>query len=440
MIFTVALIGAPNVGKSTLFNRLVGGRKILEHGRPGTTRDRQFGMVKNSDSPMRIVDCGGWTGDRLLDNSLQRQMQQQTEQALAEADAILVLFDGQAGITETDKQLIPLIRKQRKPIVYAVNKADNDTLETHAYEFYTLGIDNPIPCSALHNRNIDIIIEALQRHTPSIDQTAAMAQKPPIRICFMGRPNTGKSTLINTLCGEERMIVNPEPGTTRDATRTSVSMEGIEWNLIDTPGLRRKRKPRTPLEGLMQITAQKALEDTDIVCLLLDGVEGLTAGDIAVCRMIADAHRACIICINKWDIVAEPEKTLRDFMDILAIKVSFLRWAPVVPISAKTKLKVNRLVPLIRDVYRNYTQQFDQQALDQSLASALHKHPLQRKGQQLLLRRSRQIRSGPPVFHLEITHAEMLHFSYFRFFENTLRAQFELTGSPVIFKTDRKKK
>lgn len=430
--FTVAIIGAPNVGKSTLFNRLIGKRLILENELPGTTRDRQTGTVQNDSSFINIIDSGGWNpGSKGV---IESHVQNQTGAAFREADVILVLFDGKSGITPLDTQLIQHLRKEKKNVVYAVNKIDAPHMEGLVYEFYRLGIEPIIPVSALHNNNIDTLIEELTKASPAEPLRPVSHRVSSIRLSFVGRPNTGKSTLINTLCGEQRLIVTPIPGTTHDATSIQLEYEGSQVTIIDTPGLRKRKKPRTPFEGLMQISAQKTIHSSDIVGLLIDASEGFTSGDTHIAQNILKARRACFILLNKWDLVVNPELSLKNIMTYLAQKLPFIRWAPVTTVSAKTGLRTNRILHLAKEIFANYTQTLDTIKLNHVMSHALSKHPLRWKGKTISIKNITQVSTSPPLFQLEMNLPEMLHFSHIRYMENILREHFNLSGTPVNFK------
>lgn len=438
MEFTVAILGAPNVGKSTLFNRLIGRRAILETNIPGTTRDRHYGTHISDKLKINVIDTGGW--NPVNPGSLESQIQDQTKQAIEEGDVILVVFDGNAGITQTDIKLSNSLRKEKKKIVYCVNKLDNPKLEENMYEFYRLGIEKLIPVSALHNWNIDHLVATLKFACPKNLLKKSKRTYPHIKLCIAGRPNTGKSTLINALCGENRVIVNPEPGTTRDSTSICIPFDSHIIELIDTPGLRRKKKSRTPLEGLMQISTMKSIEHADIVCLLLDGAHGLTSGDARIAQMINDSNRSALILLNKWDVVEDPERTQKKIMSLLSSKIPFLRWAPVLTISAKTKLRISKILPLVDTIHQDFTRQLDESKLKKVINEAFQKHRILWRKKQLIVKNVRQTDASPPTIELEVNYPEMLHFSHKRYLENYIRENFSLEGSPLIIKTKKQKK
>ncbi|MFH1380136.1 MAG: ribosome biogenesis GTPase Der [bacterium] len=435
--FTVAIIGAPNVGKSTLFNRLTGKRSILETSAPGTTRDRHFGKLISNNVTINIIDAGGWNTSE--NNSIEFQIQNQTEQAFKDADIILALFDGKAGVTPVDIELAQILRQSKKNVVYTVNKLDNQNLEANMYEFYQLGIEKMIPISSLHNRNINNLITVLKKSCPKDLLRNLSPELPNIKLCIVGRPNSGKSTLINTLCGENRVIVNPEPGTTRDSTSTWLQIDSRTVELIDTPGLRRKKKAKNPMEGLMQISSQKAIEQSDIACLLLDGTQGLTSGDVRIAGIINESKKAAIVLLNKWDIVEDPEQIQKKIISQLTLKIPFLRWAPVITISAKTSLRVSKIYPLISRIHTNFTRLLDEPKLTKAISEAFQKHRILWNRRQLIFQSVKQAGYAPPTLELEVNFPDMLHFSHKRYLENFLRDRFPLLGTPLLIHTNMKK-
>lgn len=428
----VAIVGRPNVGKSTLFNRIAGERLAIVEDTPGVTRDRIYANCRWLDHEFFLIDTGGITDER---DPIQVQIRKQVDVAIAEADVLIMVVDGREPLTASDDQVAMLLRKSKKPVVLVVNKVE-DFKETMNSEIYSLGFGEPIRISAEHGRNIgDLLDAALAFESKELDTTDAHA----IRITLVGRPNAGKSSLVNAILGEDRVIVNDQPGTTRDAIDTPFRYHDESYLLVDTAGIRRKSKVETPVEYYSVLRAIKAVERSDVVVLVLDASQEITDQDLKIGGIIKDAGKACIITVNKWDLLAPANRTVEQFREILEDKLDFLNYAPVLFTSAKTSHHLSKLMPFIEEVMASYTQRVSTNKLNQVIgeAIALH-HPPSNKGRLFKIYYTTQIKERPPTFRFTINDEDGFHFSYQRYLENKLREAFGFSGTPLKFETNTK--
>ncbi len=423
----VAIVGRPNVGKSTLFNRIAGERLAIVEDTPGVTRDRIYANCRWLDQEFLLIDTGGITDER---DPIQVQIRKQVGLAIAEADVLIMVVDGREPLTTSDDQVAVLLRKSNKPVVLAVNKVENFK-ETMNAEVYSLGFGEPVRISAEHGRNIgDLLDAALAFQSKEPDTTDAGA----IRVTLVGRPNAGKSSLVNAMLGEERVIVNDQPGTTRDAIDTPFRYHAQQYLLVDTAGIRRKSKVETSVEYYSVLRAIKAIERSDVAVLVLDASQEITDQDLKVGGMIKDAGKACIIAVNKWDLLAPSNKTVEQFREKIQDKLEFLNYAPVLFTSAKTSHHLSKLMPLIEEVMDSYTRRVSTNKLNQVIgeAIALH-HPPSNKGRLFKIYYTGQIKVKPPTFRFTINDEDGFHFSYQRYLENKLREAFDFNGTPLKF-------
>jgi GTP-binding protein len=425
----VAIVGRPNVGKSTLFNRIAGERLAIVEDTPGVTRDRIYANCRWLDHEFLLIDTGGITDER---DPIQVQIRKQVDLAIAEADVLIMVVDGREPLTTSDDQVAMLLRKSKKPVVLAVNKVENFK-ETMDAEIYGLGFGEPIRTSAEHGRNIGDLLDAVLSYESKEPDTTA---KDAIRITMVGRPNAGKSSMVNAILGEERVIVNDQPGTTRDAIDTPFEYHDQHYLLVDTAGIRRKSKVETSVEYYSVLRAIKAVERSDVVVLVLDGSQEISDQDLKIAGIIKDAGKACIIAVNKWDLLAPAGKTVEQFREKLQDKLDFLSYAPVVFTSAKTGHHLVKLMPLIEEVMQSYTQRISTNKLNQVIgeAIALH-HPPSNKGRLFKIYYTSQVKVKPPTFRFTINDEEGFHFSYQRYLENKLREEFGFSGTPLKFET-----
>ena len=441
----LAIIGRPNVGKSTLFNRLTGSRKAIVGDEPGITRDRIFGEVEWQGGTFRVVDTGGIVPDD--EAVIPANIFRQASRAIAESRAIVWVVDARAGITPLDEELAGLLRNTGKSVFIAANKAESRKVEDEAGEFYRFGFDL-VPISAEHGSGIgdllDRVVEAIE--TSEIDETI---EPEPIKLAIIGRPNVGKSSLLNKILGEERVIVSPIAGTTRDAIDTELTSEGDKYLLIDTAGIRRKGKTSEMAEKLSVIMARKSLERADVAVLVIDAVEGVTGLDANIAGYAVDSGCSIIIAVNKWDAVDEKSTaTASEFEAELRRQMKFLDWAPVVTISAMTGQRVTRVLPLVKKAFEARIRRMPTAQLNRFFEAAV----LQPKGgtapatvkggvSRLKVQFIAQAGIRPPLFILFTSGGKPgLHFSYLRYVENRLREAFDFFATPIRLVERHKKK
>lgn len=431
----VALIGRPNVGKSTLFNRMTKSRKALVDPTPGVTRDRQYERVDWEGQTFILVDTGGIEAesrysaarDHISDN-----IREQTLQAIAEADVILFILDGREGLTPTDIDVTRLLRKADKPVFFSVNKIDGEELESNLLPpFFELGVDRLWPLSAEHGYGVRFLLDHLVQVLPDRRQVSS---EPPdsIRIAFFGRPNVGKSSLINRLLGEDRMVVSDVPGTTRDSVDTLLTKENKNYLLIDTAGIRRRGRVREKLEKFSIIKALASLERCDAALILISTEEGVTEQDTKVIGYTQKEGKACILVINKWDLIENEPKEQKKIMTELKMATQFVSFAPILPLSALTGRGVKKLLPTIDTVYLQFCQTFPTSRLNRILQDAVAAHPPALfRGRRLKLLYITQITSRPPTFAIVANYPKEVHFSYHRYLVNTFRKELGLDKTPI---------
>ncbi len=440
----VALVGRPNVGKSTLFNRLVGERKAVTSDIPGTTRDRILGESDWRGIAFTVIDTGGIevyepknsrNVAALSEGSAEfvPQIRAQALIAIEEADVVVMLVDAEQGITAADEEIAEILRKTTKTIVIAANKADSEQRRENAVEFYGLGIgEEVVPISAIHGTGtgdlLDVVIDALKNAPPEdLD-----AEDTSLKIAIVGRPNVGKSSLLNKLIGAERAIVSPIAGTTRDAIDTHMTWEGMPITLIDTAGIRRRGSIEPGIEQFSVIRAHKALERADVALLLIDGVEGVTAQDTHIAGMIKDANRSVVIIVNKWDIVEKDDDTLNEFTATVRDRFDFIAYAPILFVSAKTGQRIHTVFPTAARVQEERLIRVPTSELNKLIREATLKHsPPSTTGKKLKIYYGTQVRVDPPTFLFHVNSTELLHFSYERYLENQLREKYGFLGTPV---------
>lgn len=443
----VALVGRPNVGKSTLFNRLAGERLAVVDDRPGTTRDRLVTEVEWNGVKFDIVDTGGIDPTNLrrseplsLDSAdYIPQIRAQAELAASGADAILFLVDVESGVTPADEEVAQILRKQQRmvggkafpPVLLVVNRCDNAQRRSQVGEFYQLGMGDPFGISALHGSGtgdiLDALIEAMDvkaTEDADIDET--------IKIAIVGRPNVGKSSLLNRVLGEERTIVSPIPGTTRDAIDTTLAYHGTPLTLIDTAGIRRRGKIESGVEKYSVLRALKAMERADVVLLLIDAIEGVTAQDAHVAGMAIDKMKSVVVLVNKWDLVEKDTHTMTGYTQHVRSQLNFLDYVPVMFISAKTGQRVSKVLPTALRVQEERLRRIPTGELNRILRKALNAHPPPSyKGKRLKIMFVSQVRTDPPTFLFHVNNPELVHFSYERYLENRIRDEYHFTGTPL---------
>ncbi len=439
----VALVGRPNVGKSTLFNRLIGEQRSVTSEIAGTTRDRIYGDSEWRGLTFTLVDTGGiemyerhTDAPPLSEASADfvPQIRAQALIAIQDADVIVMLVDASQGITAADQEVAEILRRTQKPILIAANKADNEARRTDAFEFYALGLGEAVyPISALHGTGtgdlLDAIVDSFQQ-APAEDFEAP--EDDSLKIAILGRPNVGKSSLLNRLLGQERAIVSPIAGTTRDAIDTRLTWSGMPITLIDTAGLRRRGSIAPGIEKFSVIRTLRALERADVALLLLDATEGVTAQDTHIGGMIKDAHRSCVIVVNKWDAIEKDEHTMDAFTRIIRQRFDFISYAPILFISALTGQRIHTVLPTAARVQEERLRRIPTSAFNKLLREALLKHaPPSGSGRRLKIYYGTQVRVDPPTFLLYINSRELLHFSYERYLENQIREAYGFLGTPI---------
>ena len=423
----VAIVGRPNVGKSTLFNRLVGGRHAIAEKTPGVTRDRLYGKVKWLAHEFMVIDTGGII---VPEKEVETQVRKQAMLAMEEASLILFVVDGRQGITPLDEEIAEILRRQRKPVLLVVNKMESGGQDLS--EFYRFGIADPVPISASHGRNTGDLLDAMIALLPN---TIPVPQgEGPIRIAVVGRPNVGKSSLVNFLLGDERVIVGAEPGTTRDAVDSPIKWEGTDYILVDTAGIRRKSKVHENIEYYSVMRSLKAVDNADVVLLLLDATEGVTEQDQRIVGYVRDKGSALILLLHKWDQQKEQRRADggKESSNRLREQLKFVAYAPLLLTSIYEPRRLKGLFPLINTVYEQYGRRIATPLLNQFLEDATAVNPLpQHKGKKGKIYYCTQPHTKPPTFVFFVNEVSLIHFTYMRYLENRLREAFSLDKTPL---------
>lgn len=424
----VAIVGRPNVGKSTLFNQIGKKRVSIVEDFPGVTRDRIYLDAEWLNRDFTMIDTGGIeleTTDHMLTS-----MRHQAKLAIEEADVVVFVVDGRTGMTNADLEVAHILRTSRKPIVLAVNKVDSLKRENDIYEFYNLGLGDPIAISASNSLNLGDLLDKIVESFP--DGVEEQKAADEISIAVIGRPNVGKSSLVNALIGQERVIVSDIPGTTRDAIDTHFVKDDVKFTLIDTAGMRRKAKIELPVERYSVMRSLRAIDRSDVVLMLIDAVEGVTEQDKKIAGYAHDAGKGTLLVVNKWDLVEKDDKTSLRFTDTLREELGFLQYAPVLYASALTRQRVNRVTDLVKFIAEQQAMRIQTSVLNQVItdATAINPPP-SHKGRRLKLLFATQASIKPPTFIFFVNEPEIMHFSYLRFLENKLRESFGFEGTPL---------
>ncbi|WP_100407196.1 ribosome biogenesis GTPase Der [Bacillus solitudinis] len=423
----IAIVGRPNVGKSTIFNRIVGERVAIVEDMPGVTRDRLYSKGEWLNREFNLIDTGGI---ELGDEPLLVQMREQAELAIAEADVIVFLVNGREGITSADQEVAKLLFRSKKPIVLAVNKIDNPDMHEQLYEFYSLGMGQPFPISGSHGLGLGDMLDEVIKHFP--DEEEDGYDEETIRISLIGRPNVGKSSLVNAMLGEERVIVSNIPGTTRDAIDTPFTRDEQEYVLIDTAGMRKRGKVYESTEKYSVLRSLKAIERSNVVLVVISADEGIIEQDKKIAGYAHEAGRAVIIVVNKWDIIEKDDNTMKEFEQKIRAEFLFLSYAPVLFLSAKTKQRLQHVLPTVNRISENHNLRVATHVLNDMIMDAVAMNPTPTdKGKRLKINYVTQVAVGPPTFVFFVNEPELMHFSYERFLENRLRATFEFEGTPI---------
>lgn len=427
----VAIVGRPNVGKSTLFNKLVGARLSIVDDKPGVTRDRIYGDCEWLGHRFLLVDTGGI--EPRADDVILSQMRAQANIAIATADVIVLVTDLRSGVVATDQDVANMLQKSGKPVILCVNKCDSvGAPDPEFYEFYNLGMGDPIAVSAVHGHGTGDLLDAVIAYFPP--EREEEEEDDTIKVAVIGKPNVGKSSLINRISGQKRTIVSDIAGTTRDATDTRIENQYGKFTFIDTAGIRRKSKVTDAIEKYSIIRARTAVERADVCVIMIDATEGFTEQDSKVAGIALDQGKGCIVVVNKWDAVEKDGNTMREYKEKLAVDFAFMKFAPFVFISAKTGQRVDRLFEQIAYVYAQSTMRISTGKLNEILGAATARvQPPTDKGKRLKIYYMTQASVCPPTFVFFVNNAQLFHFSYQRYLENQIREVFGLEGTPVRF-------
>lgn len=427
----VAVVGRPNVGKSTLFNKIAGQRISIVQDTPGVTRDRIYADVEWLGNYFTLVDTGGMEPG--AENIILKQILNQAEIAIETADVIIFVTDVKQGVTDEDAKVADILRRARKPVILAVNKVDNMRVENlDVYEFYSLGMGDPIPVSAGQMLGLGDLLDEVISKFP--EGTSKEEDDDKIRVAIIGKPNVGKSSLINKILGEDRLIVSNIPGTTRDAIDTEITIDGTDFVFIDTAGMRRKSKIKEDIERFSIIRAVAAVERCDVAVLVVDANEGVTDQDTKIAGIAHERGKGAVIAVNKWDSIEKDDKTMNKFLKDIDTELSYMSYAPKVFISAKTGQRIPRMIELIKASRENNNLRISTGVLNDVLIEAMAmQQPPSDKGRQLRIYYITQASVKPPTFVLFVNDRTLMHFSYRRYIENQLREAFGFTGTPIHF-------
>ncbi|MFH1912452.1 MAG: ribosome biogenesis GTPase Der, partial [Pseudomonadota bacterium] len=425
----IAIIGRPNVGKSTLFNRLAGGGKAIVIDEPGATRDRNYTDCTWNNRPFTLIDTGGFEPAAKVEILV--QMREQTKLAIEEADIILFMMDGRDGLTPSDQEIARMLRVVKKTVFYTVNKVDGPRHEALVSEFYRLGIEKLYPISAQHGPGLDDLMDDVADCLPEAEPVKD-GEGDRIRIAVIGRPNVGKSSLINRILGYERTIVNPVPGTTRDAIDTPITRDGKHYLLIDTAGIRRKSRISLTMEKYSIVQALKAIDRADIALILLDAKEGISEQDIKIAGLAMEKGTACILVVNKWDLVEKDNSTIGTYVEDIRYNSKFLQFAPIIFVSALSGQRVTKIFALIERVYAQYTRRVETGDLNRKIREIIEANPPPGRQSRLhIFNYITQVAIKPPSFVLFVRDPDNIHFSYERYLVNRIREAFGFTEVPI---------
>lgn len=423
----VAIVGRPNVGKSTVFNRIAGERISIVEDTPGVTRDRIYARSEWMGQAFNLIDTGGID---IGDEPFVTQITEQAEIAIDEADVIVFVTSVKEGVTDADEKVARILYKTDKPVVLAVNKVDNPEVRSEIYDFYSLGFGDPVPISGTHGIGTGDLLDLIVRNFPE-DATEEIDDS--IKFSFIGRPNVGKSSLVNAILGENRVIVSNIEGTTRDAIDTKFTTEdGSVYTMIDTAGIRKKGKVYENTEKYSVLRAMQAIDRSDVVCVVLNAEEGIREQDKHVAGYAHDAGRGIVIVVNKWDTLKKDSYTMKEFESHIRNEFQYLSYAPIVFVSAKTHQRLNELPKLIRRVDENHSKRVSSAVLNDVIMDAIAHNPTPTdNGKRLRIYYATQVAVKPPTFVIFVNDPELMHFSYERFLENQLRVAFDFEGTPL---------
>ncbi|MFB5082854.1 ribosome biogenesis GTPase Der [Symbiobacterium thermophilum] len=437
----VAIVGRPNVGKSTLFNRLTQSRHAIVEDQPGVTRDRLYADTEWNGRTLTLVDTGGIQLDKEGD-TIEAHVTRQAELAIREADVIIFVVDVTDGVTAPDLEVADLLRRQRKPVIVAVNKVENLKREDEALEFWALGLEPLINVSAEHGLGTGDLLDAVVASLPDLPEPEP-EEGGPVRVAVIGRPNVGKSSLVNAILGEERVIVSDVPGTTRDAIDVLVERGEDKFLLIDTAGMRRKARVEEAVERYSVMRALRAVERAQVVLIVIDAQDGVTEQDQRIAGYAHENGKACIVVVNKWDLIEKDDRTMAKMTEEVRMRLAFMDYAMIHFVSAKTRARVHRLLPLIKEAAANHARRISTRELNDLVREAVALNPPPSdKGRRLKIFYATQPHVSPPGFVFFVNDSELVHFSYQRYLENQLRQTYAFEGTPInlYFRTREKAK
>ncbi|MCW0952944.1 ribosome biogenesis GTPase Der [Weissella ceti] len=423
----MAIVGRPNVGKSTIFNSIAGDRISIVEDTPGITRDRIYTRAEWLTQEFRLIDTGGIDID---DEPFMSQITHQAEIAIDEADVIVFVVSAKEGMTEADERVAKILYRSKKPVVLAVNKVDNVEMRAEIYDFYALGFGEPFPISGTHRTGMGDLLDQVVKEFPETD---GVTDDDKIRFSLIGRPNVGKSSIVNALLGEERVIVSNIAGTTRDAIDTKFTTpEGDEFVMVDTAGIRKRGKVYETTEKYSVMRAMRAIDDSNVVLMVLNAEEGIREQDKHVAGYAHEAGRAIVIVVNKWDTLEKNNNTMKEFEETIRSEFQYLSYAPIIFVSAKTKQRLDKLPALIKQVDENHKRRIQSATLNEVIMDALALNPTPSvNGKRLRVYYATQVAVQPPTFVVFVNEPELMHFSYARFLENQIRKSFDFTGTPI---------
>ena len=424
---TIALVGRPNVGKSTIFNRLVGRKQAIIEDTPGVTRDRIYGVGTYKDYKFNVIDTGGID---LSNDMFNKEIKMQAEIAINEADTVIFVVDGKEGITANDLEVRDILRKSNKKRIVAINKIDNKIAQDNIYDFYELGFDYYISISGSHNIGImDLLDEAVKDFEVKDDTYS----DDILKFCVIGRPNVGKSSLVNALLNEERVIVSDVAGTTRDTVDTEFTYDKQKFVVIDTAGMRKKGKVYESIEKYSLLRSMKAIDRSDVCLVVINAEEGIIEHDKHIASYALEAGKAMVLVVNKWDVIDNKDEAIKEYKQKMRAEFQFLSYVPIVFLSAKTKKRLHTLMPEVIKVNNNATKEIKTSVLNDVITDAVAKQaPPSYKGKRLKIYFTSQTGIKPPKFTFNVNNKNLVHFSYERYLENNIRSNFDLEGVPIV--------
>ena len=425
----VAIVGRPNVGKSTLFNRFIGNRTAIVEDEPNITRDRIYGSVKWMERSFTLIDTGGIELGE--DDVIKNQTKKQAELAIEEADVIMFVVDGREGMTSLEEEIADILRRSQTPIIPVINKIENfKNVEEITWEFYSLGFGEPTPISAEHGKNTGNLLDKVVENLP--EEAEQADQDDMLNIAIVGKPNVGKSSLVNYIIGQERVIVSDIPGTTRDAIDTVVEIEDIKYNLIDTAGLRRKARVKESVEYYSNIRSIRAIERADAVLMMIDATEGITEQDKKISGYAHDHGKPIVMAVNKWDLIEKDDRTMEYYRDEIYYELKFLNYAPITFISALTGTRVEEAMELLDYVVDQSAQRVKTGILNEVIQEAVQlRQPPSKKGKSIKIFYASQVEVKPPKLIFFVNEPDLMHFAYERYLKNVIRENFGFIGNPI---------